>query len=170
MLTDADWEILRTVRLAAFRDSPESFVAGYDEEAQQDEQFWRDRLRRSRWFVAEREGEAIAVVALGTEGQEPGDGEIFGLWVSPEDRRSRLGWDLVRTAVNQAAVDGHSRLYFWVVSDNGPAVALASVLGFRPTAERRTVRTAGAETDTVEIAMVLTLTPDPMSVVNPEVP
>jgi ribosomal protein S18 acetylase RimI-like enzyme len=170
MLSQADWQVVRDLRLEALRDSPESFVASYDEESQQDEQFWRERLRRARWFVGERGGDAVGVVGLGLHDQDPQAGEVFGLWVAPQARRSRVASVLVRQAAEQAFAEGRRRLFYWVASDSGPAVAFASVFGFRPTSQRRLTAAGNAVGGVEEVAMVLGLEPDPTSVVNPQVP
>lgn len=170
VLTEADWQLVRDLRLEALRESPDSFVASHDDESQRDEEFWRERTRRATWIVAERDGKARGIVGLGPHSEDPDDSEnaeIFGLWVSPQTRRNRVGQDLVRAGVEQAVADDRRRLYFWVGSDNGPAVAFASANGFRPTSERRPT-TAADHVDGGEVAMVMSLDADPTSVVNPQ--
>jgi len=167
VLSEGDWQVYRDLRLEALRESPDGFVASYDEESQYDEQFWRERMRRARRLIAERNGEAVGVVGLGIHDQDPEVGEIFGLWVAPGARGSRVAWGLVRAVAEQAFADGRRRLYFWVGSDNGPAVAFASTFGFRPTSERRLARAANEVDGADEVAMVLPLAPDPSSVMNP---
>lgn len=170
VLSEADWQVYRDLRLEALRESPDSFVASYDEESQYDEQLWREQLRRARRLLAERNGEAVGMVGLGIRDQDPEVGEILGLWVAPEARGSRVAWNLVRAAAEQAFADGRRRLYFWVGSDNGPAVAFASTFGFRPTSERRLARAANDVDGSEEVAMVLPLAADPSSVKNPRLP
>jgi ribosomal protein S18 acetylase RimI-like enzyme len=170
VLSESEWPVCRDLRLEALRDAPDSFVASYDEELQYDEELWRERMRQERWLIAERDGKTVGVVGLGIYNQDPHDGEIFGLWVPPQARRSRVGWGLVRDAAEQAVADGRRRLFFWVGSDNGPAVAFASAFGFRPTSERRLAEASNDGDDAAEVAMVLSLEPDPTSVVNPRLP
>lgn len=166
-LSEDDWQVFRDLRLEALRESPGSFVASHDEESQYDEQAWRERIRNARWFVAERHGEAVGIAGLEVFERDDEAGEVFGLWVAPQERGSRVAWKLVQAAADQAAADERKRLYFWVGSDTGPAVAFASAFGFRPTSERR-LAGAGEEDDGAEeVAMVLSLGPDPGSVANP---
>ncbi|HWM74940.1 MAG TPA: GNAT family N-acetyltransferase [Nocardioides sp.] len=170
VLSEADWQAYRDLRLEALRESPDSFAASYDEESQHDEQFWRERMRGARRLMAERNGEAVGLVGLGIHDQDPEIGEILGLWVAPEARRSRVAWDLLWAVAKQAYADGRRQLYFWVGSDNGPAVAFASTFGFRPTSERRLVPAASEVDGSDEVAMVLPLSADPTSVFNPRLP
>jgi len=168
LLGEEDWKVYRDLRLSALQESPDAFVAGYDEESQYDEQFWRERMRRARRLVAERNGEAVGVVGLGIRDSDIEAGEIFGLWVAPQVRGTRVAWGLVRAVAQQAFADDRRRLYFWVGSDNGPAVAFASTFGFRPTAERRPARAASEVDGEDEVAMVLPLSSDPSSLSNPQ--
>jgi ribosomal protein S18 acetylase RimI-like enzyme len=170
VLSESDWQVCRDLRLEALHESPDSFVASYDEESKYDEQTWRARMRGARWLVAERDGKRVGVVGLGLHDQDPEAGEIFGLWVEPQARGNRVAWGLVRDAAEQAFAEGRRRLYFWVGSDNGPAVAFASTFGFRPTSERRLALDANEVDGADEVAMVLPLAPDPSSVTNPLLP
>ena len=52
VLDEGDWAEYRDVRLAALKESPEAFVATYEEESALDEEAWRERMRRSRRLVA----------------------------------------------------------------------------------------------------------------------
>ena len=127
-------------------------------------------MRGTRLLIAERDGAPVGVIGLGTHAEDAEGGEILGLWVDPRTRRDRIAWGLVLTAAEQALAQGRKRLYFWVGSDNGPAVAFASTMGFRPTSERRpTVADDEAEA-AHEVAMVLALSADPSSVRNPQIP
>lgn len=164
-LGEEDWQVYREARLAALRESPEAFVAGYDEESAYDEEFWRERMRRSRRMLAERDGRALGVVGVG-QGREPNGhvGELFGLWVTPQARGTGVAWRLVEAGAAQAREDGRTHLAYWVGTDNGRAVAFASSFGFRPTDTRRPMRVASEEDGEEEMAMVLPLGADPGSV------
>jgi ribosomal protein S18 acetylase RimI-like enzyme len=170
VLDEADWPLCRDLRLQALRQSPESFVANYEDEQQYDENAWRERMRVVRWLVSELDGKTAGLVGLVLHDEDPERGEIYGLWVAPEARGKRVARGLVQGAAEQARADARRRLYFWVGSDNGPAVAFASAFGFRPTSERRSVRTDDEGEGVPEIAMVLPLSPDPVSVANPYIP
>lgn len=169
VLGDDDWELYREVRLLALRDAPESFVACFEDEASQAEEYWRERMTRAHRIIAERAGEPVGVVCLGLHNEDSQTGEVFGLWTAPTVRGERGALGLVSTAAQKAAEDGCRLLYFWAGSDNVAAVGFASSFGFRPTAERRPVRVAddAPERDADEIAMVLPLAADPTQTRNP---
>lgn len=164
LLDKAEWQVYRTVRLAALEDAPEAFVARFEDEASRAEGFWRERMARAHRIVAERDDELVGLVGLGLH--DDGDsetGEVFGLWTAPTVRGQRVGRGLVSTAAQKAVEDGFRLLYFWAVSDNATAIGFASSLGFRPTSKRRPVQVAdgAAEMEADEVAMVLPLAADP---------
>ncbi len=164
-LGEDDWPVYRAVRLAALQDSPEAFVASRAQEESFGEERWRDRVRRSRRLVAERDGSVVGVVSLG-QGEEPyaHTAELFGLWVPPQARGTGVAWKLVEAGAEQALRDGRSHLSYWVGTDNGRAVAFASSFGFRPGSTRRPMRVASEEDGAEEMVMVLPLGVYPGSV------
>lgn len=162
-LTEDEWETYRSLRLEALQESPDAFVADHDAEASEAEDFWRARMRRSARLVAEAGDEKVGVVSIGdaTETETENGGQLFGLWVRPDWRGRSIAANLVRQGAKIAEDQGFERLFYWVGSDNGRAVAFASSFGFRPTDERRPMRVAGGgESTEDEIALVLALGED----------
>lgn len=169
-LGEEDWQQFRDIRLLALQESPEAFVADRAQEAELDEQAWRERMRRARRLIAERDGSPVGVVSLGQGDPERlYTGELFGLWVAPEGRGAGVAWKLVEAGAAQARADGHRQLGYWVGTDNGPAVAFASSVGFRPTGTRRPMRVTNETDGAEEIVMLLPLGVDPGSVPSTEV-
>jgi RimJ/RimL family protein N-acetyltransferase len=167
LLDEEDWGRYREVRLAALQESPNSFTASYDDEAAQDEQFWRQRMTRSARFLAERDGRAAGVVSLGRSSDDPEVGEIFGLYVAPDARQTGISWRLVQAVADRGRDDGLSRILYWVGTENARAIAFAANFGFRPSGERRDTRVTNEEYGDQEVAMALSLQADPGSVPNP---
>lgn len=155
-LGEEDWKQYRDTRLTALRESPEAFAATVDEEEAYDEDFWRLRMTRSARLLAEREGQPIGIVSVGSSDDRPSTAELFGLWVSPDARGSGVATELVRAGARLAREQGQKQLAYWVGSGNGRAVAFASGFGFRPTADRRPMRVK-SDDDEDEVAMVLAL-------------
>jgi len=166
-LGEDDWQVYRDIRLAALAEDPEAFVATAAQEEALDEQQWRERVRRSRRLVAERDGSRLGVVSLGAaEDPSAQTGELFGLWVVPQARGTGVAWKLVEAGADQAVKDGRSHLSYWVGTDNGRAVAFASSFGFRPGGTRRPMRLPNETDGTEEMVMVLPLEVDPGSVLR----
>lgn len=166
-LGDEDWQRYRDVRLSALKESPGSFTAGYDEEVGQDEDFWRDRMRRSHRFLAQLDSKAVGIVSLRADDEDPSVGEVFGLYVTPEARSTGVSWRLVQAVADHARDDGMRQILYWVGTENARAIAFAANFGFRPAGERRDTQITDGEFGEQEVAMVLSLMADPGSVPNP---
>ena len=166
VLDESEWSVYRDVRLRALAESPGSFTATLADEADRDEQFWRDRMTRSHWLLAESGPVPQGIVSLGPYEQETSAAEVFGLYVVPEARGTGVAWRLVEAAATLAAQQAYLRLYYWVGTDNGRAVGFANNFGFRITDYRRPARASDPEPGE-EIAMVLSLEPDATLSPNP---
>lgn len=167
VLSEADWSLYRQVRLSALKESPDAFTATLADEAQGDEQFWRDRMTRSHRLLAERENRPQGSVSLGPYAPDPSAGEIFGLYVFPESRGTGVSWALVEAAATLANQDGYRQVFYWVGNDNPRAIGFAKNFGFRLTGHRRPARAEDVDLGDVEIAMILSLVNDDTSVPNP---
>jgi len=156
-LTEADWELFRSVRLRALEESPEAFVAQHADEEQQPQEFWTERIARSQRLLAEADGQPVGIASVGSVEDQPDAAQLFGLWVEPSRRGSGVATALVRAGAETAAAQGRHHLLYWVGTDNGRAVAFASGFGFRPTADRRPMRVVSEADGEEEIAMDLPL-------------
>lgn len=166
VLDESEWSVYRDVRLRALAESPGSFTATLAEEADRDEQFWRDRMTRSHRLLAERGSIPQGIVSLGPYEQEPSAAEVFGLYVVPEARGTGVSWRLVEAAAALATQQAYLQLYYWVGTDNGRAVGFAKNFGFGTTDYRRPARASDPEPGE-EIAMVLSLETDATLAPNP---
>ena len=166
VLDESDWSVYRDVRLGALAESPGSFTATLAEEADRDEQFWRDRMTQSQRLFAERGLLPQGIVSLGPYEQEPAAAEVFGLYVVPEARGTGVSWRLVEAAAALATQQAYLQLYYWVGTDNGRAVGFAKNFGFHTTDYRRPSRFSDPEPGE-EIAMVLPLELDAALAPNP---
>jgi ribosomal protein S18 acetylase RimI-like enzyme len=161
VLDETDWAVYRAVRLRALQDSPDAFVNTHAEEAAQDDEFWRARMRRAKRLVASQDEQDIGVVCVGHGDQDrENEAQLFGLWVAPERRGSGVASALVQAGADTARAAGHTHLTYWVGTDNGRAVAFASGFGFRPADARRPMRVTGGDADEEEILMTLPLGDD----------
>ena len=167
VLDEPDWQLYRKVRLSALEESPGSFTATLAEEAERDEQFWRDRMTRAHRLLAERAKQSQGVLSLGPNPDKPGTGEVFGLYVFPEARGTGVSWRLVEAATTLAIRDGYDQMFYWVGVDNPRAIGFANNFGFRITGYRRQARANDLELGDDEVAMVLSLMNDDSAVPNP---
>ena len=167
VLGETDWRLYRKVRLNALEESPSSFTATLAEEAERDEQFWRDRMTRSHRLLAERVQQPQGILSLGPYPPNPSTGEVFGLYVFPEVRGTGVSWRLVEAAAALATEDGYREVFYWVGVDNPRAIGFAKNFGFRLTGYRRPSHVTDLNLGDEEMAMVLPLMNDATSVPNP---
>ena len=167
VLDESDWSLYRDIRLRALTESPRSFTATLADEADRDEQFWRDRMTRSYRLLAERGELPQGIVSLGADEQDPSAAEVFGLYVVPEARSTGVSWRLVEVTAELAIQAGYTQLYYWVGTDNGRAIGFAKNFGFRSSGYRRPARASDLERGEEEVALVLSLELDTTSVPNP---
>lgn len=173
VLTEDDWELYKTHRLASLKESPDAFAADHETEAGYADTEWQARMRRATRLLAERGGEHVGVASV--RSQEPREGtddqmvEFFGMWVHPRHRGEGIGAELVSAAAAIARSMDMRHLSYWVGTDNGPAVAFASAYGFRVTDTRRPMAVRGEEPEDDaedEMMMILPLADDPGAVAS----
>lgn len=167
VLDESEWPLYRDIRLRALAESPGSFTATLADEADRDEQFWRDRMTRSYRLLAERGEVPQGIASLGPDEQDPAQGEVFGLYVVPEARSTGVSWRLVEATADLAIQAGYTQLYYWVGTDNARAIGFGKNFGFSTTDRRRPARPSDLHQGEDEIAMVLGLEPDTTSAPNP---
>ncbi|MFG1858449.1 GNAT family N-acetyltransferase [Actinomadura geliboluensis] len=137
-LGPADWRTWRDLRLAALRDAPSAFSSSLERELGYDEQRWRAGMAPERGVkVAARLGGADVGIAGGyvtRPGQagQPGEAELFGMWVAPAARGTGVADGLVDAVVSWAEQHG-LRLQLWVVTGNIAARRLYGRHGFELT-------------------------------------
>ena len=122
--TAEDWELVRSVRLAALREAPYAFRRTYEEASQNTEEVWRqqagDRTALGMpcvTFVAVRPDGTGAGMAVGID-----DGtkvHVVAVWVAPEERGTGLfdrlmdavtGW-APREVLTLTVAEGNDRAF-----------------------------------------------------------
>ena len=88
-------------------------------------------MTRSYRLLAERGPLAQGIVSLGPYEEDPSAAEVFGLYVVPDARGTRVSWRLVEAAGALATRQGYLQLYYWVGTDNARAVGFGKNFGFR---------------------------------------
>jgi ribosomal protein S18 acetylase RimI-like enzyme len=100
------------------------------------EQRWRERIVNpwGQFFVIEREDEIVGYVACGENRDEDVDdervGEIYAIYVHPEEWRRGNGAVLVGKAIEQLRADGYEEVILWVLSGNEQAIGFYERVGF----------------------------------------
>lgn len=134
-LTGEDWAAFRTIRLQALETTPEVYGTTLDQEADQPEDFWRNRLADPLnamvgGFDRERPV-AFASLREGAGGNVRHRATIWGVFVAETHRRQGLGRQVMNALLALAdARPGIEITELNVRADNRSAVALYERLGF----------------------------------------
>jgi ribosomal protein S18 acetylase RimI-like enzyme len=129
--TEADWEILKAIRLASLLDTPTAFGVSHATAAAYSDEQWRDRASNrgpAQYFLAFTDGAAIGIAA-GVVGAES-EFNLIAMWVRPEYRGTAVAAGLVDSIKAHAAAQGHSRVVLDVSPDNARAARFYRRQGF----------------------------------------
>jgi ribosomal protein S18 acetylase RimI-like enzyme len=135
-----EWERARDLRLRAVADAPEAFARSLEEEERLSESAWTERIAPSDsrvWFVEATDDDEFVGMAVGALDDPSKTAHLFGMWVEPERRRSRIGKRLVETVIEWGRARGAVRIELEVNELTRPAVALYQACGFAPTGHSR---------------------------------
>ena len=167
VLDASEWSVYRDIRLRALAESPSAFTATLAEEADRDEQFWRDRMTQADRLVAERDQQPLGTASLGPYELDPTAAEVFGVYVIPDVRNSGIAWRLVEAERSLQFATATGSSISRVGTDNARAVGFGNNFGFRTTGYRRRSRLSDRDLGEEEMAMVLWLESDTSSAPNP---
>jgi GNAT superfamily N-acetyltransferase len=131
MLDPGEWRVLRDIRLSALKESPEAFLATYDQEKEYDEARWRAEFGRCDWHIGCENGKAISLLGCTRENYPPASAPYLEyLWVSPDARRQGMAFDLLSHVLDRLRTFGVRMAYLWVLDGNDAAVRLYRRAGF----------------------------------------
>jgi RimJ/RimL family protein N-acetyltransferase len=134
IMDEAEWSILRDMRLAALRESPGSFLSSYSEESTYEEREWRAEFERGEWTIEVRNEKAVALVGVTREQDTPAD-ECYleYVWVRPGFRHRGIATDLIKNVLRRLLNRGFVTIWLWILDGNEPARRLYEKCGFTST-------------------------------------
>jgi len=128
---EADWQVLREIRLASLLDAPTAFAVTHAQAAADTEAQWRARAGahgRARFMLAFDGQQAIGMV--GYVPHLPEEVNLIAMWVRPEARGTDVAESLVHAVKIEAAAQGCARVVLEVSPDNGRAAGFYQKHGF----------------------------------------
>ena len=131
LLVPDEWPVLRDMRLAALRESPNAFLATYENEKGFDELRWRAEFGRGEWIMSLQGDEPAGIVGCTREVDTPPD-ECYleYIWVAPEWRNKGVAHNMITDVLDYLRKSGMRRAYLWVLDGNDAAVRLYTGVGF----------------------------------------
>lgn len=130
-LSPDDWQQYRDIRLMALKDDPHAFGSSYEEEVNQTEQDWRNRIG-VMWFAISGEEVVGLIGLLQRENQSSKHcGYVISMWVKPQFRGQGIAKSLLTKLQNDAPKLGLKKLSLQVTSTKTAAFGLYQDLGFK---------------------------------------
>jgi len=105
-----------------------------------------DHMQTDRWFVFETDDRVTGTVTFG-KGRDADSGElgeIYSLYVLPEQWRTGQGSALFHAAAEALKARGFSGVYLWTLRENHRAGAFYEALGMTLSGKERELEIAGA--------------------------
>ncbi|MGZ8706828.1 MAG: N-acetyltransferase family protein [Gaiellaceae bacterium] len=115
-----------------------------------------EAVERSRhWpptFVAERDGEILGFVSVGTSRDPATDGELFAIYVHPEQWGTGVGRALIEAGEEELRRLGHQDAVLWVLDDNPRARRFYELAGWSVDGTAREIHIFGFDVAEVRYA------------------
>ena len=131
-LGEAEGARLRSIRLRALQDAPDSFGATFQEASERPLDVWAKQVATLPTFVAVSDGRDVAMVRCARDQHSADTALLLSMWVAPDVRRMGLGGSLIDVVIGWARRNNITRIVLDVADHNAPAIALYAAKGFRP--------------------------------------
>jgi ribosomal protein S18 acetylase RimI-like enzyme len=133
-----EWPTLRDIRLTALQESPDSFLATFEQEQVYPEGRWQAEFIRGSWNIGFLQEDPVSLLGVTREPDQPRH-ECFleYLWVARQWRDSGFGNHMVNTVVKRLQADGVRNVFLWVIDDNHRAIRFYERAGFVSTHVRQ---------------------------------
>jgi RimJ/RimL family protein N-acetyltransferase len=130
-LGPADLEAFRSIRLEGLRNAPEAFGSTFEKESSELEQYFLDRLTRSAVFGGFVGDRLVGVAGFYSfeDTKSAHKGVLWGMYVTPEARGSKLATALVETLLEHAGKEVE-QVQLTVVANNPRARRFYQRMGF----------------------------------------
>lgn len=129
LLTAADWQAFRDIRLRALADAPEAFGSTLESAQARTERDWRELLAGRAQFLASVDGVDVGTAA-GLDDPERAGAHLISMWVAGAARGIGVSDLLVRAVIDWAVGVGHRKVWLEVALDNVAAERLYLRQGF----------------------------------------
>ncbi|MDE3107888.1 MAG: GNAT family N-acetyltransferase [Acidobacteriota bacterium] len=134
--TRRDWRELRALRLEALLDTPEAFGSTYAESLRRTRRQWKMMARDFNYYVAHDGATFLGMASGGRHDDFPGTAWLYGMYVTPEARGTRVASELVGAVASWARASGYGALYLHVGAQVARARRFYRRVGFVETGDQ----------------------------------
>lgn len=128
---ESDWELLKSIRLAALRDAPAAFGVSHAQAASNSDEQWQARASGAtlpRFWLAVDGDDTVGLAGGGID--QHGRYNLIAMWVAPAQRGSDAARRLVDAVKAHALELKHARVVLDVDPDNARAARFYQREGF----------------------------------------
>ncbi|WHN66247.1 GNAT family N-acetyltransferase [Cysteiniphilum sp. QT6929] len=131
LLTSADWQLWKAIRLQALKDSPQSFGSSYEETLLCNDQYFKEMLEGNDIFAAFDGSNTVGCVGFSSlkSVKTAHRGMIWGMYTSLAARGKGVAKQLMHQVIKHAA-DYVTQLHLHCVTENTVALALYQKFDF----------------------------------------
>lgn len=135
-----DWERFRKIRLEALQTDPQAFGGNFENELQENELYWREKLSNQdrSFYVAEENSDFVATA--GARKIDDTEWMLSTIYTSPSSRGKGISNELLLRIIHEAKKSGVKKVSLNVNSEQENAVDLYKKLGFKIIAEGKGIQ------------------------------
>ena len=141
-LRSDEWQLLRNVRLNALRESPQSFLAEYDQEEECGQERWQTEFDRGNWIVGELDGKHVCLTGVTRESGAPADERYLEyVWVAKAFRGQHISSHMLTSIIRELEKADVRTILLWTLeNDNHLAQLLYKQLDFITTGQKQELK------------------------------
>jgi ribosomal protein S18 acetylase RimI-like enzyme len=131
ILTPANWTLLRDMRLAALRESPQAFLSTHEREVSWEQDQWLAEFGRGDWSIGFIAEQAVSLLGATRMPSTPCyECYLEYIWVTPAHRGSGLAYDMLALTFGRLRAIGVRTAFLYVLDGNDAAMRLYKRAGF----------------------------------------
>lgn len=138
ILVKDQWPIVRDMRLAALRESPQAFLGAFEDELIFQPDDWVRTFESASWHGCFLNDSPVGIAKSSILTEHPEERYIESFWVKPRHRNQRVARLIVRSIVAEAKTEGRRVIRLSVLQTNPAAIAALRQLGFSRRVPSRT--------------------------------
>ena len=128
---ESDFLRLREVRLAALKESPNSFGAKFEILKDRPDNYWQQVLKASSWCLVSADGKDIGLLAVDRADKDRNsDCWLSSWWIDPRYRGQGISKLMAQWVYELCEKNGWEKIGLGVWPDNKAAIAVYVKLGF----------------------------------------